>query len=199
MAKHFDLTITDDSLTFARDEAAIAREAALDGLYVLRTSVPAEALDAPATVLAYKSLAQVERAFRSLKTVDLEVRPIHHRRAHRVRAHVFLCLLAYHVQWHMRQALAPILFDDHDRPAAALARTSPVAQARVSAAARAKAERKRSADGQPVHSWPTLLADLTTLTQNTVRFGEAPPISVLSTPTPIQERAFDLLGLRLQP
>jgi hypothetical protein len=199
MAKHFALIITDDALTFARDEAAIAREAALDGLYVLRTSVPAEALDAPATVLAYKALAQVERAFRSLKTVDLEVRPIHHRLAGRVRAHVFLCLLAYHVQWHMRQALAPILFDDHDRPAAAAARTSPVAKARVSAAARAKAERKHTEDAQPVHSWPTLLADLATLTRNTVRFGDAPPTSVLSTPTPIQQRAFDLLGLRLQP
>jgi hypothetical protein len=196
MAKHFALTITDEALSFARDEAAIAREAALDGIYVLRTSVPAEALDAPATVLAYKSLAQVERAFRSLKTVDLEVRPIHHRLARRVRAHVFLCLLAYHVQWHLRQAWAPLLFDDHDRPAAAAARTSPVAKARVSAAARAKAERKRTADGQPVHSWATLLADLATLTRNTVRFGDAPPITVLATPTPIQQRAFDLLGLR---
>ena len=196
MAKHFALTITDEALTFTRDEAAIAQEAALDGIYVLRTSVPAEALDAPATVLAYKSLAQVERAFRSLKTVDLEVRPIHHRLARRVRAHVFLCLLAYHVQWHLRQAWAPLLFDDHDRPAAAAARTSPVAKARVSAAARAKAERKRTADGQPVHSWATLLADLATLTRNTVRFGDAPPLTVLATPTPIQQRAFDLLHLR---
>ena len=123
MAKHFGLTITDDALTFARDDAAIAREAALDGFYVVRTSVPADALDAPAAVLAYKSLAQVERAFRALKTVDLEVRPIHHRRAGRVRAHVFLGLLAYYVQGHLRRALAPLLFDDHDRAAAAAALT----------------------------------------------------------------------------
>ncbi len=119
MAKHFRLTISEDRLSFAQDEAAIAREAALDGFYVLRTSVPAATLDAPATVLAYKSLAGVERAFRTLKTVELEVRPIHHRLASRVRAHVFLCMLAYHVIWHLRQALAPLLFDDHDRAAAA--------------------------------------------------------------------------------
>ena len=135
MAKHFRLTITDDRLSFVRDDAAIAQEAALDGFYVLRTSVPAATLDAEATVLAYKSLAQVERAFRSLKTVALEVRPVHHRRAGRVRAHVFLCLLAYHVIWHLRQALAPLLFEDHDRASAAAARSSPVAAARVSPAA----------------------------------------------------------------
>jgi hypothetical protein len=199
MAKHFRLTITDNSLAFAREDAAIAREAALDGFYVLRTSLPAATLDAPATVLAYKALAQVERAFRSLKSVELEVRPIHHRLAGRVRAHVFLCLLAYHVQWHMRQAWAPILFDDHDRPAAATARASPVAAAQVSPAARAKAQHRRTAEGQPVHRWRTLLADLATLTRNTVRFGDALPATILSTPTPTQQRAFDLLGLRLQP
>jgi Transposase DDE domain len=199
MAKHFRLTITDTALACARDDAAIAREAALDGFYVLRTSLEAEALDAGATVLAYKALGQVERAFRSLKAVDLEVRPVHHRLAGRVRAHVFLCLLAYHVQWHMRQALAPLLFDDHDRQAAAAVRISPVAAAKVSPAARAKAQRRRTAEGQPVHSWRTLLADLATLTRNTVRFGDALPATILSTPTPTQQRAFDLLGLRLQP
>lgn len=197
VAKHFALTITDEGLTFARDQAAITREAALDGFYVLRTSVPAEALDVPATVLAYKSLAQVERAFRSLKTVELEVRPIHHRLAGRVRAHVFLCLLAYYVQWHLRRALAPLLFDDHDRAAARAQRASPVAAARVSPAATAKARTKRTADGQPAHSFRTLLADLATLTRNTVRLGEAPPITMLARPTPLQDDVFHRLGLAL--
>jgi hypothetical protein len=197
MAKHFGLTITDDGLSFVRQEAAIAKEVALDGFYVLRTSVPAAALDAPATVLAYKSLAQVERAFRALKTVDLEVRPIHHRLAGRVRAHVFLCLLAYYVQWHLRRALAPLLFDDHDRAAAAAARPSPVAAARVSPAARAKAQTKHTADGQPAHSFRTLLQDLATLTRNTVRLGDAPPITLRARPTPLQQQVFHRLGLAL--
>src|SRR6185295_12868667 len=167
VAKHFGLTITDEGLRFVRDEAAIAREAALDGFYVVRTSMPAASLDAAATVLAYKSLAQVERAFRSLKTVDLEVRPIHHRLAGRVRAHVFLCMLAHYVQWHLRRALAPLLFDDHDREAALAQRASPVAVARVSPAAAAKARTRRTDDDRPVHSFRTLLADLATLTRNT--------------------------------
>lgn len=195
VAKHFHLTITDQSLTYARDETGIAREAALDGFYVVRTSVPAATLDAAATVLAYKSLAQVERAFRSLKTVDLEVRPIHHRLAGRVRAHVFLCLLAYYVQWHLRRTLAPLLFDDHDREAAAAQRASPVAAARVSPAAAAKTKTGRSDDDRPVHSWRTLLADLATLTRNTVRLGDAPPISLLTRPTPLQAEVFHRLGL----
>jgi hypothetical protein len=182
VAKHFCLTITEEGLSFVRDAAAIAREAALDGFYVLRTSVPAADLDATAAVRAYKSLAQVERAFRSLKTVDLEVRPIHHRLAGRVRAHVFLCLLAYYLQWHLRQALAPLLFDDHDRAAAAAQRASPVAAARRSPAARAKAQTKRTAAGQPVHSWRSLLADLATLTRNTVRLGDASPLTLLARP-----------------
>jgi hypothetical protein len=197
VAKHFHLTITDQSLSFARDETAIAREAALDGFYVVRTSVPAATLDAAATVLAYKSLAQVERAFRSLKTVDLEVRPIHHRLAGRVRAHVFLCLLAYYLQWHLRRALAPLLFDDHDRAAAAMQRASPVAAARVSPAAVAKARTRRSDDDRPVHSWRTLLADLATLTRNTVRLGDAPPVTLLARPTALQQAIFDRLGLAL--
>jgi Transposase DDE domain len=197
MAKHFRLTITDDSLSFARDDAAIAREAALDGFYVLRTSLPAATLDAAATVLAYKSLAGVERAFRSLKTVDLEVRPVHHRLAGRGRAHVFLCMLAYHIIWHLRQALAPLLFEDHDRAGAATARWSAVAAARVSPAAAAKAATKRTPEGQPVHSWRSLLQDLATLTRNTVRLGEAPPITMLTRPTPLQADVFHRLGLAL--
>jgi hypothetical protein len=197
MAKHFQITITDDGLSFARDEAAIAKEAALDGFYVLRTSVPAVLLDAPATVLAYKSLAGVERAFRALKSVELEVRPVHHRLAGRVRAHVFLCMLAYHVTWHMRQALAPLLFEDHDREAAAVARPSPVAKAKVSPAAAAKAITKRTEAGQPVHSWRSLLADLATLTRNTVRLGDAPPVTMLTRPTPLQRDVFARLAIAL--
>jgi Transposase DDE domain len=197
VAKHFGLTITDEGLSFVRDEAAIAREAALDGFYVVRTSMPAASLDAAATVLAYNSLAQVERAFRSLKTVDLEVRPIHHRLAGRVRAHVFLCMLAHYVQWHLRRALAPLLFDDHDREAALAQRASPVAVARVSPAAAAKARTRRTDDDRPVHSFRTLLADLATLTRNTVRLGEAPPITMLARPTPLQDDVFHRLGLAL--
>src|SRR5512134_874312 len=198
VAKHFRLTISEETLSFVRDEAAIAAEAALDGFYVLRTSVPANDLDAGAAVLAYKSLAQVERAFRSLKSIDLDIRPVHHRLAGRVRAHVFLCMLAYYVQWHMRRKLAPLLFEDHDRPAAA-ARTSPVASAQVSAAARAKARARKTEDGKPVHSFRTLVADLATLTRNTVRFGDNLPMTVLSRSTPLQQRAFDLLAVALTP
>ena len=199
VAKHFRLTITEETLGFARDDAAIAREAALDGFYVLRTSVSPETLDAAATVLAYKSLAHIERAFRSLKSIDLEVRPVHHRLAGRVRAHVFLCMLAYYVAWHMRRKLAPLLFEDHDRPAAAAARPSPVAAAEVSPAAHAKARTHKTDDGAPVHSLRTLLADLATLTRNTVRFGDKLPMTVLSRPTPPQQRAFDHLGVAIAP
>jgi hypothetical protein len=197
MAKHFRLTIADDAFAFARCDEAIAAEAALDGIYVLRTSVPAETLDAAATVLAYKSLARVERAFRSIKTVDLEVRPIHHRLAGRVRAHVFLCMLALHLAWHMRRALAPILFDDDDRGAAEAARPSPVAAAKPSPAAAAKAAGKRTRDGRPVHSFRTLLQDLATLTRNTVRLGDGLPATMLARPTPLQQDAFDRLGIAI--
>jgi Transposase DDE domain len=199
VAKHFRLTITDTTLAFARTEEAIAAAAALDGFYVLRTSVPAATLDAGAAVLAYKSLAHVERAFRSLKSIDLEVRPVHHRLARRVRAHVFPCMLAYYVAWHMRRELAPLLFEDHDRPAAAAPRASPVARTEISPAARAKARTRKTENDETVHSFPTLLADLATLTRNTMRFGDALPMTVLSRPTPIQQRAFDLLGVALAP
>jgi hypothetical protein len=199
MAKHFRLTITPTSFTFERDAQNIAREAALDGIYVLRTSLPANTLDAAGTVLAYKSLASVERAFRTLKTVELEVRPIHHRLADRVRAHVFLCMLAYYVIWHMRRALAPMLFDDHDKPAAAAARPSPVAAAKVSTVAAAKAATKRTQEGAPVHSFRTLLQDLATLTRNSVRFGDALPAIILPKPTKLQQRAFDYLAIPIAP
>jgi hypothetical protein len=196
VAKHFHITITEHDLAFARDEGAIAAEAALDGIYVLRTSVPAATLAAAATVRAYKSLAQVERAFRCLKTVDLEIRPVFHWIAPRVRAHVFLCLLAYYLEWHLRQALAPLLFDDHDRAGAEAQRASPVAKAAPSPAARRKATTKRTDDGLPAHSFRSLLADLATLTRNTVRFGRAAATELLATPTPLQQRALDLLGLK---
>jgi hypothetical protein len=195
MAKHFIRTVTDADFTFARNDAAIAAEARLDGVYVLRTPVPQTDLDTAETVRSYKALATVERAFRSCKTVDLEVRPVYHWNEKRVRGHVFLCLLAYHLEWHMRQALAPILFDDHDRTAAEAQRSSPVAKARVSPAARRKAASKRTEDGHPVHSFRTLLTDLATLTRNTVRFGEDLCATVLATPTPFQQHVFELLGV----
>jgi hypothetical protein len=197
MAKHFELTVTDTSFSFTRNEASIQKEAALDGFYVLRTSVPAETLDAAAVVFTYKSLAQVERAFRSIKTVDLDVRPVHHRLAGRVRAHVFLCMLAYYVVWHMRKALALLLFDDHDKENAKKGRPSPVAPAEVSAAAKAKAASRKTADGLPVHSFRTLLQDLATLTRNTVRLGDAPPATLLASSTPIQQEVFDKLQVPL--
>jgi hypothetical protein len=153
VGKDFEVTITDDGLRVHRDEPAIAAEAALDGLYVLRTSLPPDGIDAADTVRADKGLARAERAFRSLKTVDLEVRPVFHSPEPRVRAHVFLCMLAYYVEWHMRQALAPMLFDDHDRAAAEARRASPVAKAEPSPAARRKAQnqddRRRHAGAQP--------------------------------------------------
>src|ERR1700726_4506313 len=195
MAKHFHLTITDTSFEFTRIEDAIAEEASLDGFYVLRTNVPAESLDAAATVRAYKSLAQVERAFRTIKTVELEVRPIHHRLAGRVRAHVFLCMLAYYIVWHMRRALAPVLFDDHDRETAEAARLSPVAQAKVATAAKTKAARKRTHEGRPVHSFRTLLQDLATLTRNIVRIGRGARAAMLASPTPLQQDVFNRLGI----
>jgi len=200
MAKHFIVTITDDTLTFTRNAAQIAAEAALDGVYVLRTSVAPATLDAAATVKAYKQLAHAERAFRSLKTVDIEVRPIHHRRADRVRAHVFLCMLAYYVEWHMRQALKPILFDDHDKPAADAARASIVAKARRSKAADRKAHTKRTDDGLAVHSFRSLLGDLATVTRNTMAMIGSPDATFVIYPqfTRVQARAFEMLGVNLK-
>jgi hypothetical protein len=197
MAKHFELTISDDRFSFARKTREITAEAALDGLYVVRTSLPAATLDDVGTVRAYKSLALVERAFRCLKTVDLQIRPIYHWLADRVRAHVFLCMLAYHVEWHLRARLAPMLYDDADQEAAAAARTSIVAKAERSPSAIAKQTTGRTPDGLPVHSLASLLADLATLTRNTMLSALAPehPFTLTARPTPIQNKAFDLLGL----
>lgn len=195
MGKHFEWQITGDTFTYERNEASIQREAALDGLYIVRTSVAKAELSAEETVAAYKKLAHVERAFRSQKTVDLEIRPIHHRTEPRVRAHVFLCMLSYYVEWHMRRDLAPILFDDHDRAAARAARRSIVAPAEVSASAMLKKQTRRTDDGLPVQSFQSLLKHLATLTRNRVRATAAVTFNQLSQPTPLQQRAFDLLGV----
>lgn len=198
VAKHFRLTLTDTAFAYERDAARLAEEAALDGLYVIRTSVPAERLGPEATVRAYKGLSRVERAFRSYKTVDLKVRPIHHRLADRVRAHVFLCLLAYYVEWHMRQALAPLLFDDEEPAAGEALRASVVRPAQRSPRAHQKAATQRTEGGTPVHSFHTLLEDLATVAKNRVqpKDGGTAPFDIITTPTPPQQRAFDLLGLR---
>ena len=199
MAKHFDLTITDASLSFARKTAAIAAEAMLDGIYVVRTSLPADTLDEAGTVRAYKSLALVERAFRCLKTVDLQVRPIYHWLADRVRAHVFLCMLAYHVEWQMRARLKPMLYDDADKEAAEAARDSIVTKAQRSPKAVSKQTTGRTEDGLPVHSFHSLLADLATLTRNTMVTALAPdhPFTLTTRPTTIQQKALDLLGVAI--
>src|SRR3954468_22330870 len=197
VAKHFELTITDEAFRFERNAAAIAAEAALDGFYVVRTNLPAATLDDAGTVRAYKSLAQVERAFRSLKGIDLRIRPLFHWLAPRVRAYVFLCLLAYHVEWHMRRKLAPMLYDDDDRATAAALRESIVGPAQRSPAALVKQTRGITADGLPVHSFRSLLADLATLTRNTVEtaIAGAGELTVYARPTPLQTRAFALLGI----
>ncbi len=197
MRKHFAIEIDEDCFRYERKDESIATEAALDGIYIVRTNVAREQLDAEQAVAAYKSLSQVERAFRSLKTVDLKVRPIHHWSADRVRAHIFLCVLAYYVEWHMLEALAPILFADDDPQAADAARASVVAPAQRSDRAKRKTLRKRTDDELPVHSFRTLLDDLATLARNTVqpKVADAEPFEQLTTPTPIQQRAFDLLGV----
>ena len=196
MAKHFDVTIADDRFAYARKSDEIAQEAALDGLYAVRTSLSENTLADDAAVKAYKSLAQVERAFRCLKTIDLHVRPIYHWLEDRVRAHVFLCMLAYYVEWNMRARLAPMLYDDDDKAAAEALRASPVAKAQRSPSALAKSATGRTPDGAPVHSFQSLLADLATLARNTVVAANAPerPFTILTRPTPIQQKAFDLLG-----
>jgi hypothetical protein len=197
MAKHFVLEITDTSFSFARKTDEITTEAALDGLYVVRTSLPTAALDDTATVRSYKSLSLVERAFRCLKTVDLQIRPVYHWLADRVRAHVFVCMLAYYLEWHMRRRLAPMLYDDTDKDAAEAQRSSVIAKAERSPAAVTKQTTGRTEDGLPVHSFRTLLDDLATLTRNTLVTAIAPeqPFTLTARPTPLQQKARDLLGL----
>ncbi len=197
MAKHFDLAIGEASFEFHRKVDAIAAEAARDGIYVVRTNVPAAALDNAATVGAYKSLAQVEHAFRSLKTLDIHLRPIFHWTAPRVRAHVLLCMLAYHVEHHMRAKLAPMLYDETDHQAAAAMRVSIVAKAERSEAATRKQTTGRTDDVLPVHSFQTLLADLATYSriQATTALNQKYVFILHTRPTPTQQRAFELLGI----
>jgi transposase len=214
MRKHFDLDITDTSFSFARKTEAIAAEAATDGIYVVRTSLDQATLGDSETVRSYKSLSLVERAWRCIKTVDLHVRPVYHWLEGRVRAHVFLCMLAYYLEWHMRQRLAPMLFDDTfafgwrtpsvsecgtDKEAAEAQRKSVVAKAQRSKTAVKKQTTGLTPDGLAVHSFRSLLADLATLARNTISTAIAPlyPLTVLTRPTPIQQKAFDLLAVRL--
>jgi hypothetical protein len=195
VAKHFTIQIGDDHLGYARDPASIASEAALDGIYVLRSSVAGGELGSGEIVSSYKALAQVERAFRAFNT-DLDIRPIRHRTEHRVRAHVFLRMLSYYITWHMQARLAPMLFGDDDKPAAHAARQSPVAPATRSARALNKAATKRTPDDLPVHSFQTLLRDLASICLNQIQPTDPalPGFRLLTTPTPLQRRAFELLG-----
>jgi len=197
MAKHFVVTIRDGHLSWQRRLDQIEAEARLDGMYVIRTSVPADHMAAAETVQAYKDLSRVERAFRSLKSVDLDIRPIRHWTADRVRAHVFLCMLAYYVEWHLRQLLAPLLFHDTDLATAKAERTSPVAPTEPSDAVKVKKATKRSAEGQRVMSFTDLIAHLGTLVRNTMRVPARPKhrFTLHSKATALQEAAFELLGL----
>ena len=195
MAKHFTLDITDEAFTFTRNTKDIAAEAALDGIYVLRTSLPADTLGHDDVVARYKSLADVERFFRTLNS-ELDVRPIRHRLADRVRAHMFLRMLSYYLSWHMKQVLAPILFQDNDKPAAAAKRANPVAPAQRSDEALAKAARKRTTDNTPVHSFTSLLADLGTICANQIQpNSETPAFTMITSTTPLQRQAFELLDV----
>lgn len=194
MAKHFEIEIADGVFRYHRRSDAIVAEAALDGLYVIRTSVAAERLDAPGVVLAYKRLAAVERDFRAFKTSELEVRPIHHWREDRVRGHLFLCLLAAYGRWHLERAWAPLLFRDGAPPA----RTDAVAPPERSAAARAKDRLHRTSDDLPVHGFRTLLTELGTLTRNRVVLAgsdERAAFEILAEPTPLQARALQLASV----
>ena len=195
VSKHFELLITDDSFTFARLEDNIAAEAALDGLYIIRTSVQARRMDGATCVRTYKSLAQVERAFRSIKTMDLKVRPIHHHLEGRVRSHIFVCMLAYYVEWHMRQVWRELMFNDEDQ-AVKLIR-DPVAPARRSEAAMKKVLSRTLEDGSPVHSYQTLMKELETIVRNTCRTpgaADAPSFQITTTPSDKQKRALELIS-----
>jgi hypothetical protein len=200
VAKHFRYEITAGAFTFERDEAAIAREAALDGIYVIRTSVSTEALGAEEVVQAYKRLSVVEQAFRVSKDFALEVQPIRHRKEDRIRAHIFLCMLAFYVRRHMERALAPMLFVDHDPDGPGTERSSIVAPAVRSSAARRKVGRGCDDDGLPLHAFKTLMNDLATLTKNTVRTaGSEVTFQKFARPTKLQQRALDLLGVPVRP
>lgn len=193
VGKHFQLEITETGFSYQRDQQGITSESALDGIYVIRTSVGADQLDAREVVRSYKLLARVERAFRTLKSVDLQVRPVYHRLEDRVRAHIFICLLAYYVRWHLERAWAPLLFKDEDQPLA----EDVVAPAQRSSSALAKAQTQHLEDGTAVHSFRSLLTQLATLTRNTVRVpSSTATFEKLAIPTPLQARALQLLGLK---
>ena len=195
MEKHFELTITETSFSYARREEKIQAEAALDGLYVIRSSVPKESMTADELVSTYKNLSKVERAFRSMKSVDLHVRPIYHFNDDRIRAHVFLCMLAYYVEWHLRDRLRELLFDDDDREAAQKSRRSVVAPAKRSKSAREKDATLRTASGLPVQSFQDLLKDLSTLNRNTVRLeSSGAEFKQLTEATALQRRVYELLS-----
>jgi hypothetical protein len=195
VAKHFELNIADTSLSWVRKPDSMAAEAALDGIYIVRTSVPAAQMDAPECVRSYKSLANVERAFRSMKTIDLKVRPIHHRLADRVRAHILLCMLAYYVEWHLREAWRELMFADTEQHAKAT--RDPVAPAERSPSAQDKAATHTLVDGTPAHSFSSLMAELATIVRNTCRTpnaaSDAPTFDVLTTATSKQQRAMALV------
>ena len=194
-SKHFAVTITDASLAVTRKQDQIDAEAALDGFYVLRTPIPASQLDGPAVVTAYKNLKYVERDFRSIKADDLDLRPVFHRLEERVKAHVLICMLACYLVWHLRRAWAPLTFTDENPPVPA----SPVAAARRSAAAQAKASYQYDQAGQPYYSFRGLLEHLATLTRNQVRFaGAQATVPMLAEPTSTQREAFTLIGVPIQ-
>lgn len=199
MGKHFQIHIDEAQFSYERKKANIEREGNLDGVYVIRTSVKADILSSQQVVASYKSLSGVERAFRSLKTVDLHVRPIHHHLADRVSAHIFLCMLSYYVEWNMRQHLASLLFDDHDKVGAQASRSSAVAPAQRSEKALRKVSTKHTDDGLPVHSFQSLLGDLATIVKNRIqpKDDKTPAFVMLTVPTPLQQRVFDLLGVPL--
>ena len=199
VAKHFEVTITDTSLRYQRQAHSIDADVQLDGIYVIRTSVSTQTLDASAVVATYKSLSEVEQAFRCIKMTDLKIRPIFHHLESRVRAHVFICFLAYYVEWHMRQRLAPILFEEDDPDEAQRLRASIVAPAQRSASARHKAGRKQTSTGEPVHSFQSLLSDLATITKSQVQPRQLSLASFekVTQPTTLQQRAFELLEVPL--
>jgi hypothetical protein len=200
VGKYFNIAITEESFSFFRNEVAIAKDSALDGVYIIRTSVKPETLDAASAVRAYKSLSQVEQAFRSYKTIDLKVRPIYHRLEQRVKAHVFLCMLAYYVEWHMRKALAPLLFDDEKVTEQPEEQSSVVAPSKRSKKARPKAATKKTSEKLPVHSFRTLMADLATIVKNKFQSNglEASlTFEKITQPTPLQQKAIDLLEVSL--
>lgn len=200
VGKFFEITITESSFSYAQKEELIAQEAALDGVYIIRTSVKAEVLNTVETVRAYKGLAKVEQAFRSYKSIDLKVRPIYHRLANRVKAHVFLCMLAYYVEWHMRKALSPLLFDDEKVGEETDSVGSVGTHYKRSKKARAKAETKKTPERLPVHSFHTLMDDLATIAQNTIKSNcSEVPLSFekITEPTILQQRALDLLSVSL--